>query len=425
MLSLCAVVGSTIAQVILNSTARHPVVKSRPLIMWEILILLLPLQIAGAGVGNLVNQIIPSLATGIFAIVVLLFTGYKVMVKGIATYKKEEIETHSKIAAALSDGVLEKPLQIEDQIKVEDTRTPQFIEEPMDSEDKKEEIKTHSKNTSALSDGVLEKPLQIAEQSKIEDAGTLQVIEEHKESEGSFCGSVFGADLIIEVLNPEEENERKQLPPLVMPWLYLKVFFLMWISYIVLSSCSKLLFDRCSLGYWLLYGLTFPPLFLTSWWGFGHIKAAQLAHPEDIVTGDLVFSEVGAQPLFFAFGVGVTGALIGVGGGILMTPLLLGLHITPNVASATTSTMSFTTGLTLLIQYAAAGEFAVAVGFWNMFLGFGGGFTGRFFALWFVYKYNRQSPITFAVAVVIVLAIGMLIYGLTILENGGEVSSYC
>ena len=367
MLSLCAVVGSTIAQVVLNSMARHPIVKTRPLIMWEVLILLLPLQLAGAGAGRVVNQIIPSLATTLFAMVVLLFTGYKVMIKGISMYKKEEEEKLKQISA----------------------------------EDKGPSAEMTKRNAN---DG---------------ESAELVAMEE---DQTDLNGDSESAKETRPAVNADIKEE---LPPLIIPWALLRAFALMWITYIVLSSCSRLVFDRCSLGYWLLYGFTFPPLFLTSFWGYHHLKAIQEADPDSIVAGDLVFSEVGVQPLIFAFGVGITGALIGVGGGILMTPLLLGLHVTPNVASATTSTMSFTTGLTLLIQYAAAGEFVVEVGFWNMFLGFSGGFCGRYFALWFIKKYNRQSPITFAVAIVIVLAIGMLIYGITILEDGTVASKFC
>lgn len=373
----------------------------------------------------------PALSTSLFAMVVLLFTGYKVMLKGLAMYKKEE-ETKLKSADISSYEMVKhggqkaaavvNPLANSTECAEEEHHGSEDGEDYTDMPENGETGKQITSYEVVNSEG--EAGTKVT--PEVVNPLTSDIVAtEEQNNDSTDVAKDMESQTAVPANVVQDKDRKEELPPLVIPWHYLKAFGAMWVIYIILSSVGKLAFERCSAGYWTFYFLTFPPLFITSYWGYNHIKAFQEANPDSVVTGDLVFSEVGVQPLIFAFGVGVTGALIGVGGGILMTPLLLGLHITPNSASATTSTMSFTTGLTLLIQYLAAGEFVFEVGFWNMFLGFSGGYTGRYFAIWFVKKYNRQSPITFAVAVVIVLAIGMLIYGTTGLEDGTKSGNYC
>lgn len=86
-----------------NIFARHPKA-DRPLIDWDLILIMEPLTIAGALTGSLINILMPAWATTILLVIVLSFTAYRSIQKGVQVYKKEtkelirlEAETHQPL----------------------------------------------------------------------------------------------------------------------------------------------------------------------------------------------------------------------------------------------------------------------------------------------------------------------------------------
>jgi hypothetical protein len=106
VLSLWTVFGNIVAQFALNYNARHPEKMSRPLIYWDVVVVLLPAQLGGASIGVLLSDVCPKTVLIILALVILLYADTKTLLKGIDKWKKETL--HLKMGASVAS--IEAPL---------------------------------------------------------------------------------------------------------------------------------------------------------------------------------------------------------------------------------------------------------------------------------------------------------------------------
>lgn len=73
-----------------NAPAKHPTA-DRPLIDWDLILVMEPLTIAGALVGSLLNVLLPSYIVTILLVLVLSLTAFRSIQKGIHKYKEENV----------------------------------------------------------------------------------------------------------------------------------------------------------------------------------------------------------------------------------------------------------------------------------------------------------------------------------------------
>ena len=100
---------------------------------------------------------------------------------------------------------------------------------------------------------------------------------------------------------------------------------------------------------------------------------------------------------------GLFAGLFGVGGGIVKGPLMLAMGVEPKIASATAATMIFFTSSCACTSYIFFGELVFDYGIALFFLGFVCTVAGQILTTKCLSK-NRQSPIVFSIAVVILLS---------------------
>lgn len=62
VLSLCAVAGNTLSQVIVNLKKSHPLDKTRPIIYFDAGLILIPAQLGGNNIGVILAAILPTTA---------------------------------------------------------------------------------------------------------------------------------------------------------------------------------------------------------------------------------------------------------------------------------------------------------------------------------------------------------------------------
>jgi hypothetical protein len=105
VLSLWTVLGNIIAQFLLNYNARHPEKMSRPLIYWDVVVVLLPAQLGGASIGVLLSDVCPKTILVLLALIILCFADVKTLVKGLDKWKTETI--HLKAEASLEAPLLD------------------------------------------------------------------------------------------------------------------------------------------------------------------------------------------------------------------------------------------------------------------------------------------------------------------------------
>ena len=82
------VFGGAIANMILNSRKRHPLA-DRPLIDWDLILVMEPLTIAGALMGAFLNKILPEQLLTFMLVLLLSFTAYNSLKKAVKMYKAE------------------------------------------------------------------------------------------------------------------------------------------------------------------------------------------------------------------------------------------------------------------------------------------------------------------------------------------------
>jgi len=87
-LSNITVFGGSIANMILNTRKRHPLA-DRPLIDWDLILVMEPLTIAGALIGAFLNKILPEQFLTAMLVLLLSFTAYSSLKKAFKMYKTE------------------------------------------------------------------------------------------------------------------------------------------------------------------------------------------------------------------------------------------------------------------------------------------------------------------------------------------------
>lgn len=113
------------------------------------------------------------------------------------------------------------------------------------------------------------------------------------------------------------------------------------------------------------------------------------------------------------FCAGMIGAMVGVGGALIVSPVLLKIGIRPEVLTATTSFMIFFTSTVSSLQYLISGKVNVLYGIWGLAFALVGSALGVFVIKAVVEKYQRSSLIIMVLALALgISTISIVIYGI-------------
>jgi len=180
---------------------------------------------------------------------------------------------------------------------------------------------------------------------------------------------------------------------------------LVWILCIALVATKGLLFEICSPAWWILTIATAAVLCGLSW-----AFAGTLSEQEAVDADDIDFSEKAFPLAKISILAGTIAALCGIGGGMVMGPILVELNIPPPVSTATTATtlvvLSTSTLLIYIIRGAAPLEYSICLSVFT----FMGAAVGKVLVGWWVQKTGKQSVIVWTLAGVTVCS--MLLMGL-------------
>jgi len=162
----------------------------------------------------------------------------------------------------------------------------------------------------------------------------------------------------------------------------------------------------CSTGYWLLTLLAFPPLIMfTVAYGWYLIRRdylkRDLCYPFKL--GDIRWSpKVTLKIGSVSFLSGVLASLLGIGGGMIISPVMLELGVLPEVTAATSSFMILFTSLSSTAQFLVAGTLQYDYAVWFSIVGLISSFVGQTLLNHLVKKYKKKSYIIFAISIIIV-----------------------
>lgn len=351
----------------------------RPLIDWDLLILLQPPIICGALFGVLINFTFPEWLILILLEMLLIFITYKTAIKTIQNRKKEN---EAMKAAAESVPTEMNPLE------------PKSIEptdRPLRSDDSDNPDSDNSGNEDVIqSQSTEEKPKIVVEEEK--SPGRLEIERRFKaklpwrQATIVVCTHIFMviAILIRGGMGAKSIAELGQCSPGFMAWIPLFILI-----------CTAI--GLCNSIY----------VYRNYQW--------QLQEKYPLLDEDIKWTpKKMSQFMLLAICAGTCSGALGAGGGTTMGPLLLLLGVNPQVTSSTSAVLVFYTASIASLTYALAGRIPLDYGLLMLFMCLFAGAAGVMAVRWLVIKFKRLSVITLIMTIFLSLAaIGILIYGIT------------
>merc|ERR1712013_538018 len=183
--------------------------------------------------------------------------------------------------------------------------------------------------------------------------------------------------------------------------------------------------EDCSAVYWLITLSAIPLMlgvsYLMTRREYDHYQF-KVENPWRPALGDIeldgAFGRILKYPLIASIA-GVLGGLLGIGGGMIVSPLLIELGVIPTVAAATSAMAVMITSSSAMLQFLLLGFLRVDYTLFFMLVGVVGTFVGQTGVNWAVKRYGRVSLVIFAVAIIMGLAIVLMtINGVVSLVDG-------
>lgn len=179
-----------------------------------------------------------------------------------------------------------------------------------------------------------------------------------------------------------------------------------WVVVLVMVLCKGLLVKICDPSWWLLNSATVLLLGLSDVY-----FARQLSKQVPLDESSLDFRQLSYGLALKSFLAGVLAAVCGIGGGMVMGPILVQMKVPPPVSAATTATtllvLSSSTGLVYMCRAEAPLDYSIYLSFVTMC----GAYTGKVLVGNWVQRTGKESIIVFCLAGITIaslLAMGFL-----------------
>ncbi|XP_060189193.1 sulfite exporter TauE/SafE family protein 2-like [Lycium barbarum] len=156
------------------------------------------------------------------------------------------------------------------------------------------------------------------------------------------------------LLKKEEKGIRS------IPWMKMGVLIMIWFSFFFLYLLrgnqygqGMIQMEACGLVYWIISSVQFPlAIIFTSWILYKRENKQNLPSNQKDVACE---TKNGPSGMFIfplmALLAGILGGVFGIGGGMLISPLLIQVGITPEITAATCSFMVFFSSTMSAVQY--------------------------------------------------------------------------
>jgi len=346
---------------------------TRPVIDYDMALFLAPMEMAGAVLGVIILSLLPNWLYLFLAAIILAFTAYKTYKKWWSTRQKEM----AKAAANDSTAALSMPTE----------------PDPVTSED--------------------------SDKGNNEKYGSTDEQGKDKVEEGKAETKVYSAEQLQARKDLLEKDARQypheKLIALVILWIGLIILTFMkggkGVESIVGITCESPWYGVLiaiqfvwTLGFAVVHGLKLPKI---------QKKKDDCGYP---FTEDDVFWDNSKLRFyaFFTFVAGIVAGLIGIGGGMVLGPLMLVMGIHPRVSTATTGTMIVLTSSSVAVLFVTSGlvPWQYAVYFFCICLL--GALIGKTKIDGYVKKTGKASVLIFLLATIIALAtLGFVVLALT------------
>eukprot|EP00301_Raphidiophrys_heterophryoidea_P009263 c13630_g1_i1.p1 GENE.c13630_g1_i1~~c13630_g1_i1.p1 ORF type:complete len:502 (+),score=124.13 c13630_g1_i1:35-1507(+) len=355
-LSKATIFGSAVTGVVMLARKRHPS-SDRPLIAYDVALILEPLTLAGTIVGVLLNTIFPKWLITILLMILLSYTTKKTFLRGQKLWNQE---TAKRKAFDYKELAPEAPKDVE---------------------------------KSAT-------PTQVAKQvAVLQNESPGQVMATRR----SYVAPEDNGD--VKELEAIHQRERS------VPVFVIVVLVITWVIVLVSAfikgghGAPSVAGVKCgSLWFWLVSALAFSStIAITIVCGirlhkdFKHKEALHYEFKKGDVKWDYRNSLVYPTLCTLA---GIAAGLLGIGGGMVKSPLMLEMGMLPEVTAATSIFMILFTSSSTTMQFLVLGMLRLDYSLWYGGVGMVGAYMGQIVTDMIIKKYGRASVVVFAVSLV-------------------------
>ena len=397
-LSNVTVFGGGLANTLLNVSKRHPLA-DRPLVDWDLILVMEPLTIAGALIGAILNKLLPEAILVISLVALLSFTSYTTLKQAVKMYKAE-----SRTIRLMKESELTRMArEMEEEEELED-ETESLLDE---NEDEKEENNHKS--------GEEDEDDKNGNNDEEEGGRACNIINDSNNSKSSNQNDRDNKKMTaVDSKNMEElssilEEERH------VPMGHVKVLCLTFAVIIVINlmkgggASPSPLGIRCgSLSFWVSNGIMLMwillvSIFVRDYLVRRHEIKERVGYP--YVDGDIKWDSRATivYPVLCTVA-GFFAGMFGVGGGIVKGPLMLAMGVHPKVSSASSACMILFTSFTATTSFVVFGLLDMDYALICLLLGFVSTYVGQIGLFYLMEKFQRNSYIAFSIGGIVLLS---------------------
>ena len=391
-----SVFGGAIANVLLNLNKRHPDA-DRPLVDWDLILIMEPLTIAGALIGGILNKVLPEWLITILLVIVLSLTAHRALKKGFSLYKKENEQRAQQAEEKERNQGNFVPTEATSSSGDDNVVDPTDIHPDLEME-----------NAEGGSS-------QIANANK-ENKANSPLLDETPVSKNSMTQSMSQLLLDESVNNTnairlrEIIEEERRIPLLKV--LAIIVMFSVVVTINILkgggSKPSPIGIVCGSVWFWVAQGTLMLWIFIVAFFARMYLMKRTKIKEEinyPYIEGDIVWDGRATivYPVICALA-GLCAGMFGIGGGIVKGPLMLAMGVHPLVAAATSATMILFTSLTATTTFVVFGLLQYDYAYVLLPLGFVATLIGQTLMNVLIKKSGRNSYVIFIIGSVVALS---------------------
>lgn len=438
-LSNVTVFGGAVANTMLNWSKRHPLV-DRPLIDWDLILIMEPMTMTGALVGANLNKLLPQYIIIILLLGVLSLTAAKTVKKAQQLHNQEQYELlGAPISCDAGDMEMGNMTKQTKRPKLPRRRSTPSLSV-------KQSPTQHRRTNSLPLDGETFNALDLAElvaamnepetvtqtASRIQE-NSVQVVAvsdpataPKNQSSCSYSRIAIDDTALPQstLLDSIIDSERRA------PIRNVVVIFGLFLTVLIVNILkgggalpSPIGIQCGSSAFWMAELFLIMLVLAVTFYARVYLlrKARTKSQTEyKYADGDIRWnpSSTLVYPLLCGFA-GFVAGLFGIGGGIIKGPVMLALGVHPAVASATSACMILFTSFTATTSFLVFGMIIPDYAVFCLVMGFVATIVGQTGMSYLVKKYKRNSYIAFCIAFVVLLsAVCMALESFVSLVNG-------
>ncbi|KAJ6255765.1 protein yippee-like [Anaeramoeba flamelloides] len=437
------ILGGSISAFAMNFKRRHPI-DDRPLIDWNVIMVMIPLVFGGTVMGVFGNIFLPDWVVVTLMFLILIYTGTRTTLKSIRLWDKEkrEFQEYKKKQKQLeeSGGLDEDGNSLINKENEEKTNTESEIgESENDTQQSDErENKTESKDGKweSITDISLKEFYKNKTDQPSQNKQEYQQLNSNQTKDNTINNdtdpNIENENLLTdnqENQNPKTEDDledqdedgltieqQKEKQELLekerkIPYWKIAVCLFNWIFIIIFSlfkggdgQYSIIGVKKCSSKFWIIIACIYPFIIISTYLVIKYLDKTEKKkirlkwkfNPGDIRWNRSAFILIPTLSLL----TGIIASLIGIGGGLLISAFLVELNCLPPVISATSAAIILFTSSSTSLQYLIIGQLKPEYAAWYFSLSFVAFIIGQLVFVRLVKKLKRTAIIIILIAII-------------------------